>query len=428
MAKLRNSKYTTATRKAARVKGRCTQAGKFSILFWQRSAGNRHGYVTINCRLTYTGQKRKDASTGIQCREGEFDSQAQTIPNNVNAARLLSELNFRLQATYSDFRLTGRPIDSGLIWDAANGLLPKVPDYNILKCLESFFAQRTEEHEIGEVALSTFKKWRTWHKRLKAFSATSYGIDGELEDITPADAKRLLIWLKKEHDYTNNVAVMIVGHFKRVLNFALENEWINRNPLMNYRRKFERLNTERLTDDEVENLRTADIFAPVVEHIRRAFVFQCYTGLSYAELAKVTVNNILVDKRTGAEYIKINRTKTGVESNIPLVQEARKIIDTFSDHPARMESGLLIPIISNQRYNGHLKQLAGLVGLQKRLTSHVARRTAATNYLNKGAALESVSAMLGHTNTQVTQKHYTKTSSERVVGDFDKIVTLSKVG
>lgn len=425
MAKLKNSKYTTATRIAARQKVRRIQVDKLSILFWQRLKGNRKGFVTINCRITYQG-KRHDVSTGINCAVGAFDAFRQTTPKDHNTALLLAELLNRLQATYADFRITGRPIDARLIWMAANGVLPQVPDYDIARCIDLFHAQCEKEHQVGDIALSTFKKHRTWNKRLKAFSALTYGKDGELEDIKPADSKRLFLWLK-EYGYSHNVATMIVLHFKRVLNFALENEWIIRNPFMNYRRNLDKYKTERLTEDEVENLRTADIFAPAVEHIRRAFVFQCYTGLSYAELCRVTLNNILIDQRTGAEYIKISRAKTGIESNIPLVQEARKIIDSFAEHPARLRHGLLIPLLSNQKYNVHLKQLAGLVGIDKRITSHTARRTAATIYLKKGAALESVASMLGHANTQVTQKHYTVMDSGRVIDDFDRITTLSKV-
>lgn len=426
MAKLRNSKYTTATRKAARNKARRIQADKLTILFWQRVKGNRKGLVTINCRMTYKG-KRHDVSTGIQCPEGAFDAFRQTTPKDHNTAMLLADLLNRLQATYADFRITGRPIDARLIWMAANGVLPQVPDYGIARCIDLFHARCEKEFEIGEIALSSFKKHRTWHKRIKEFSAVTYGKDGELEDIKPADAKGFFLWLK-EYGYSHNVACMMVLHFKRILNFAIENEWITRNPLMNYKRKLERYDTDRLTEDEVENLRTAEIFAPAVEHIRRAFVFQCYTGLSYAELVRVTQNNILIDQRTGAEYIKISRAKTGIESNIPLVLEARKIIDSFADHPERQRHGLLIPLLSNQKYNVHLKQLAGLVGIQKKITSHTARRTAATIYLKKGAALESVASMLGHANTQVTQRHYTVMDSERVVRDFNAITDLSKVG
>ncbi len=432
MSKLRKTKFTTAIRKAekssnkADMSSRGAAVSSLHILFWQRKSGNKPGFVTINCRLTYQG-KRKDASTGIQCQVGAFDPIRQTTPKDPDTARLLSELYNRLQATYADLRITGRPVSSELIWNAANGVLPQEPEYSLINCIELFFAQREEEHKLKEITTSYFKKLRTWNDRLTTFAKTTYGKEPELEDVKPADAKRLLLWLKKEYNYTNNVAVMIVAHFKRVLNFALENEWITRNPLMNYRRKLDKYKTDRLTEAEVDTLRTAEIFAPAVEHIRRAFVFQCYTGLSYAELCRVNVNNILVDQRTGAEYIKISRTKTGVEANIPLVQEARKIIDSFADHPARARYGLLIPMISNQKYNVALKQLAGLVGIQKRITSHVARRTAATIYLKKGAPLESVASMLGHASTQVTQRHYTVMDSERVVRDFNSITELSKV-
>ena len=425
MSKMKNSIYSTAARKAERGKPEKVRATRFCILFWQRKIG-KHDLVTINVRLTY-GRMNKNVSTGVRCRRGELDAALQTTPNNPDADRLLTELRNRLNATYSDFRVTGRPIDVDLIWKVAAGVLPSASDHTIASCLGSFQAQLELECELGEISLSTFKKTQTWHKRLTAFSIDAYGSYGNLDDVVPADAKRLLLWLKKEYGYTHNVATMIVAHFKRVLNYALENEWITRNPFMNYRRKFEKLKTERLTEAEVDLIRDAEIFAPAVEHIRRAFVFQCYTGLSYAELCKVNVNNLLVDKRTGAEYIKIDRTKTGVESNIPLAVEARKIIDSFSEHPRRKQFGLLIPTISNQKYNVHLKQLAGLVGLDKRLTSHVARRTAATIYLKKGAPLESVSAMLGHSSTQMTQKHYTVMDSERVVKDFNAIVELSKV-
>ncbi|MBU1820769.1 MAG: hypothetical protein KKG00_04550, partial [Bacteroidetes bacterium] len=84
--------------------------------------------------MTYNG-KRKDVSTGIQCPIGAFDATLQTTPKDPNTARLLMELHNRLQATYADFRITGRPIDVDLIWRAANGILPQVPDYNLLKCL-----------------------------------------------------------------------------------------------------------------------------------------------------------------------------------------------------------------------------------------------------------------------------------------------------
>ena len=82
--------------------------------------------------------------------------------------------------------------------------------------------------------------------------------------------------------------------------------------------------------------------------------------------------------------------------------------------------------MSNQKYNIYLKQLAGVCGITKRLTTHVARRTAATYYLNIGMSDESVSAMLGHTNTAMTRKHYAVMRPERVIRDFKNAINPSR--
>ncbi|PSL25718.1 site-specific integrase [Dyadobacter jiangsuensis] len=395
-------------------------AGRVSVLFWQHTSKS----TVIYCRLTCNG-KRYDRSTGLKCSKGEFDTQTQRFTNNHAFNTILNDIVARVHSAQADFRLAGRSIKLEELWMLANGISPKKQQSNLLHCIDRFHKQRTEEYELGRTSLATFKKMATWNKLINLFSAESYGKDGEIQNVKPADAHRFLLWLQKRFNHSNNYACMVVEHFKRMLNFAVENEWIVRNPFMNYRRKFDKLQTERLTEAEVDKLRTAAIFAPAVDHIRTAFIFQCYTGLPYAELVRVSESNIIADEKTGAEYLKIDRSKTGTESIIPLTMEARKIINSFADHPVRKEKGLLIPMISNQKYNVHLKQLAGLVGLNKTLTSHVARRTAATLFLTKGAPLESVSAMLGHTNTKTTQRHYSVTRPERVIRDIQAITPLS---
>jgi site-specific recombinase XerD len=423
MTKLRKTNITSLANSFSRKDSMRTPSNRLCILFWQRRC-KTPGYVMINCRLTYNGQ-RHDATTGLKCLKGHFDPERQTMVDNFEYDILLSDIVTKVNSTYADFRITGRPIDLRLIWAVAKGQTPEMPENDLIQCINAFFAQRKEEYELGRLAHVTFQKMRTWNKRLISFATMVYGKHGAIDDVKPGDSHKLLLWLQKEHGCANNSGVMVVAHFKRILNFAVENEWITRNPFMNYRRKFDKLLTERLTESEIDQLKNAEIFAPAVEHIRRAFVFQCYTGLPYIDLARVTESHIIIDEKTGAEFIKISRTKTGTDSIIPLIVEARTIINSFSDHPMRKEKGVLIPIVSNQKYNVHLKQLSGLVGLNKRLTTHVARRTAATLFLTKGAPLESVSAMLGHTTTTTTQKHYSVTRPERVVRDIQAITQLS---
>ena len=67
-----------------------------------------------------------------------------------------------------------------------------------------------------------------------------------------------------------------------------------------------------------------------------------------------------------------------------------------------------LPVLSNQKYNGYLKEIADLCGINKKLHSHLARHTFATILLNNGMDILSVSKILGHSNSRITEKVYAK--------------------
>ena len=77
-----------------------------------------------------------------------------------------------------------------------------------------------------------------------------------------------------------------------------------------------------------------------------------------------------------------------------------------------------LPVLTNQRYNSYLKEIADICGIEKNLTSHLARHTAATLMLNSGIPLDVVAKILGHSNTQMTA-HYAKM--------LDKTIILTKI-
>ena len=80
-------------------------------------------------------------------------------------------------------------------------------------------------------------------------------------------------------------------------------------------------------------------------------------------------------------------------------------------------------MLSNQRTNSYLKEIAMLCRINKNLTFHVARHTFATTVtLQNGVPIESVSKMLGHTNIKTTQ-HYAKVLDSKISQDM---VAMSK--
>ena len=77
-----------------------------------------------------------------------------------------------------------------------------------------------------------------------------------------------------------------------------------------------------------------------------------------------------------------------------------------------------MPVLSNQRMNSYLKEIADICGITKTLTFHMARHTFATTVtLSNGVPIESVSKMLGHTNIKTTQ-HYAKVLDLKVSKDM----------
>ena len=154
-----------------------------------------------------------------------------------------------------------------------------------------------------------------------------------------------------------------------------------------------------------------------LSQVRYIFLFSCFTGLAYIDTQKLTHQNISVGL-DGNKWIFTKRQKTKTTSNIPLLPQAEKIVEMYKHHPACLNSGKLLPVLSNQKMNAYLKEIADLCDIDKELTYHIARHTFATTItLANGVPIESVSKMLGHKNIKTTQ-HYAKILDKKVSEDM----------
>ena len=117
------------------------------------------------------------------------------------------------------------------------------------------------------------------------------------------------------------------------------------------------------------------------------------------------------------EWIRKARQKTKNMCNIPLLEEARKILNRYKEHPYCQAHSVLLPVCSNQKMNMYLKELADICGIQKHLSTHTARHTFATLTLASGATIDNVAKMLGHTNTNMT-RHYARILDSSIMRDM----------
>ena len=121
----------------------------------------------------------------------------------------------------------------------------------------------------------------------------------------------------------------------------------------------------------------------------------------------------------GQQWVFTNRQKTDTSSRIPLLPVALTIMERYKDHPQCLNQERLLPVLSNQKMNAYLKEIADICGIEKPFTYHTARHTFATTVtLSNGVPIEGVSKMLGHKNIRTTQ-HYAKILDIKVSKDME---------
>lgn len=177
---------------------------------------------------------------------------------------------------------------------------------------------------------------------------------------------------------------------------------------------------EFLSQEELETLINKEFTIKRLEVVRDIFVFCAFTGLAFIDVKYLKPEHLLRDSND-ALWIRKPREKTGNMCNIPVLSSAKVIIDKYKDYPQCLKNGVLLPVLTNQKMNSYLKEIADLCGITKKLTTHVARHTAATTvFLANNVSLENVSKILGHSSTKMTQ-HYAKVLDSSIMRDIQNV-------
>jgi len=149
-------------------------------------------------------------------------------------------------------------------------------------------------------------------------------------------------------------------------------------------------------------------------------VFYRFTGMAFADVSQLSKEHLVRDNN-GCLWIRKARQKTKQMCNIPVISPAKRLIDKYSSNMECVAKNVLLPVLSNQKMNAYLKEIADLCGIKKRLTTHVARHTAATVvFLANEVSMENVAKILGHSNIRMTQ-HYAKVLDSSIMRDMGNV-------
>ena len=257
----------------------------------------------------------------------------------------------------------------------------------------------------GKYERGTLYKYEKSCDRIKAYLKSIDKTDIPLKDITPSFCNGYhsycLTTLKTS---TTNKELKL---FKRILQFSVNERVIDVNPF-NIKIKQEKILYEPLSNTALEYLWDKQLEG-TLEKVRDCFLFQCYTGLAYCDMASLSMEDIV----DGVIYKK--RRKTDVQSIIPLLPKAKYILQKYDYN---------LPVISNQKYNVYLKALATACNIKQRLYSHLARHTFATLLLNNGVDLKTISVAMGHTDSRITEQIYSEMRKETVIKNVLKGLTI----
>jgi integrase len=272
-----------------------------------------------------------------------------------------------------------------------------------------------------DFAPATLQRYETCKLHLSNYIKEKYKVnDMPISKVNPDLIKGFELYLKTVRNCGHNSAVQYVKNFKKIVDNAFQNGWLKNDPFVKIKLRQKKVERGFLSLDELTQIMNKNFSIERLNYVKDVFLFGCFTGLAYSDLKSLTLQNLVKDEN-GKMWIHTHRKKTDTISHIPLIPVALKIIEKYQNNPHCQTFNILLPVYSNQKLNAYLKEIADACGIEKKLSTHIARHTFATTVtLNNDIPIESVSKMLGHSSINMTQ-HYAKLLDKKVAKDMEKL-------
>lgn len=389
----------------------------FKVSYYVRSNyENKQGKSPLMIRIFLNGEMLNVGSSGIYIDKKLWNNSTNRVKGrgseSLNLNAQLDNISNSLQMIFKKHEF-----DEDLTLDKIKSIF--LGKNKIKTTFVEFYDKYLEDikAQVGAgKSIALYHKYSAARSHFVNFLHAKYG----RKDLMPGELTHLIIhdfeiYLKTVVSLKSNSATKTLKFFKTVVIFAQKCGVMTHDPFLNHHFHLEPVDRGFLTDEEIQRIMQKDFEIPRLEMVRDVFIFSCFCGLAYIDVVHLTQENIItLDNRP---WIIINRQKTNVQSNIPLLEIPQMILDKYK---GKTKDNRLLPVLSNQKINAYLKEIADLCGIKKRLSYHLARHTFATMLLSKGVPIESVSKMLGHTNIKTTQI-YARITNKKIEQDMMQV-------
>lgn len=379
----------------------------FGVIFYLRKyKATQDGKTPIYARITVNGS-RIDLSVKRNIESGNWNANKGMAKGSreeiVRLNNFLEQFRSGIVESYQILLLQKKLITAELVKNKFIG--EDQADFTLCKLMDYHNNEQTQVLEPG-----TMKNYYTTQKYIKEFIKYRFKTsDKYLSELTYKFITDFEYYLRNRKPEKGQKALQTNGvmkhleRFCKMVNLAVRLEWIERNPFHAYQLKFEKVERDYLTKEELARIEDKEFHIVRLQVVKDLFIFSCYTGLAYIDVYNLTPAN-LIEKSGNKIWIMTNRQKTNEPVRVPLLPKALAIVEKYKGHPQALADGKVLPTLSNQKLNSYLKEIADMCDITKPLTFHIARHTFATTVtLTNGVPIETVSKLLGHTKLSTTQ-------------------------
>ena len=403
-----------------------TKKSTFKLLFYlKKNELKKNGNAPVMARITIDGTP-KTFGTKLEINPNSWDLKHGRVQGKSATAlsinQKLDNIRGRIDKIYEDMLkhegfATAQKVKLSFLGVG-------VMDYAILKVFNDQNEDFKKLVEKEERSQSTYNKYITVYNHLTTFIKERYHRDDmAFRELTSDFIREFDFYLRYDLQSSHNTVWVYTMPVLALVELAIKKGLIRDNPFQDYEINMEETDRGYILKEDVEKLMMCVPSHQRYELVKDLFIFSCFTGLAYADIKKLTRNNIQ-SFFDGHQWIISRRKKSDIASNVRLMEIPKRIIEKYQ---GTTRNEFIFPVPTNATCNTHIGKLVEKAEIitEQKVTFHTARHTFGTMFLTEGVPLESLSKMMGHKNISTTQI-YAKITSQKISKDMDLVTPKFK--
>lgn len=398
----------------------------FKLLFYlKKNEPKKNGNAPIMARITIDGVA-KTLGTKLEINADNWDLKfGRVLGKSAHALSInqkLDNIRGRIDQIYEDMLKYEGFATAQKVKLTFLGV--GVMDDAILKVFNEQNEQFKKLVEKEERSGGTYNKYITVYNHLSAFIQERYHRDDmAFRELTADFIREFDFYLRYDKQCAHNTVWIYTMPVLSLVQLAIKKGLIRENPFEDYEISMEETDRGYILKEDVEKLMMCKPPHKRYELVKDIFIFSCFTGLAYADIKKLTKNNIQ-SFFDGHQWIISRRKKSDIASNVRLMEIPKRIIEKYI---GTTRNEFIFPVPTNVTCNNHVTKLIETAEIitEQKVTFHTARHTFGTMFLTEGVPLESLSKMMGHKNISTTQI-YAKITSQKISKDMDLVTPKFK--